>query len=67
MPKMKTNSSAKKRMKVSSKGKIMRRQAMEAHLRGKMSAKRRRKLDGEPSGSRASPASPSLAHAARQR
>ncbi len=44
MPKMKTNSSAKKRMKVSSKGKIMRRQAMEAHLRGKMTAKRRRKL-----------------------
>ncbi|MGA0122965.1 MAG: 50S ribosomal protein L35 [Gaiellales bacterium] len=44
MPKVKTNSSAKKRMKVSSKGTITRRQAMEAHLRGKMTAKRRRKL-----------------------
>lgn len=44
MPKIKTNSSAKKRMKVSSAGVITRRQAMESHLRGKMSAKRRRKL-----------------------
>jgi large subunit ribosomal protein L35 len=44
MPKVKTNSSAKKRMKVSSKGTITRRQANEAHLRGKMTAKRRRKL-----------------------
>ena len=44
MPKIKTNSSAKKRMKISSKGKISRRQAMESHLRGKMTAKRRRKL-----------------------
>ncbi|MBM3680945.1 MAG: 50S ribosomal protein L35 [Actinobacteria bacterium] len=44
MPKVKTNSSAKKRMKVSGKGKIARRQAMESHLRGKMTAKRRRKL-----------------------
>ena len=44
MPKVKTNSSAKKRMKVSGTGKIARRQAMEAHLRGKMTAKRRRKL-----------------------
>lgn len=44
MPKMKTNSSAKKRMKVHAGGKITRRQAMESHNRGKMSAKRRRKL-----------------------
>jgi large subunit ribosomal protein L35 len=44
MPKVKTNSSAKKRFKVSAKGKITRRKAMESHLRGKMSPKRRRKL-----------------------
>ena len=44
MPKMKTNSSAKKRMKVHAGGKITRRQAMESHNRGKMSAKRIRKL-----------------------
>jgi large subunit ribosomal protein L35 len=44
VPKMKPNSSAKKRFKVSAGGKIKRRQAMESHLRGKMSAKRRRKL-----------------------
>ena len=44
MPKMKTNSSAKKRMKVTGTGKIKRRQAMESHMRGKMSPKRRRKL-----------------------
>jgi len=44
VPKMKPNSSAKKRFKVSATGKMKRRQAMEAHNRGKMSAKRRRKL-----------------------
>ena len=44
MPKMKPNSSAKKRFKVTAGGKIKRRQAMESHMRGKMSAKRRRKL-----------------------
>ena len=44
MPKMKTHSSAKKRLKVTAGGKVIRRQAMESHLRGKMSAKRRRKL-----------------------
>ena len=44
MPKVKTNSSAKKRMKLSSKGTITRRKANEAHLRGKMTAKRRRQL-----------------------
>ncbi len=44
MPKVKTHSSAKKRMKITANGKIKRRQAMEAHLRGKMSPKRRRKL-----------------------
>ncbi len=44
MPKIKTNSSAKKRMKVTATGKIKRRQANESHLRGKMSPKRSRKL-----------------------
>ena len=44
MPKIKVNSSAKKRMKVTAGGKIKRRQAMESHMRGKMSAKRRRRL-----------------------
>jgi large subunit ribosomal protein L35 len=44
VPKMKPNSSAKKRFKLTAGGKLKRRQAMEAHNRGKMSAKRRRKL-----------------------
>ena len=44
MPKIKTNSSAKKRIKVTAGKKLIRRQAMESHLRGKMSSKRRRAL-----------------------
>ena len=44
MPKVKTNSSAKKRIKVTANGALKRRQAMESHLRGKMSPKRRRRL-----------------------
>jgi large subunit ribosomal protein L35 len=44
VPKTKTNSSAKKRIKVTANGKLKRRQAMESHNRGKMSAKRRRKF-----------------------
>jgi large subunit ribosomal protein L35 len=44
LPKVKSHSSTKKRFKVSSAGTVTRRQAMEAHKRGKMSAKRRRKL-----------------------
>ena len=44
MPKMKANSSAAKRIKVTAGGKIKRRKGMESHNRGKMSAKRRRKL-----------------------
>ena len=44
MPKQKTNSSAKKRIKVSAGGKLTRRQAMESHNRGKKSPKRRRKF-----------------------
>jgi large subunit ribosomal protein L35 len=41
---MKPNSSAKKRFKLTASGKLKRRKAMESHLRGKMSPKRRRKL-----------------------
>jgi large subunit ribosomal protein L35 len=44
VPKIKTNSSAKKRIKMTAGGKLVRRKAMESHLRGKMSAKRRRAL-----------------------
>ena len=44
MPKMKANSSAAKRIKVTAGGKLKRRKGMESHNRGKMSAKRRRKL-----------------------
>jgi large subunit ribosomal protein L35 len=44
LPKVKSHSSTKKRFKVSAAGTITRRQAMEAHKRGKMSAKRRRRL-----------------------
>ncbi len=44
MPKVKTHASAKKRIKLTGTGKLKRRQAMESHLRGKMSPKRRRKL-----------------------
>ena len=44
MPKMKPNSSAAKRIKVTAGGKLKRRKGMESHNRGKMSAKRRRKL-----------------------
>jgi large subunit ribosomal protein L35 len=44
MPKMKANSSAVKRIKITAGGKLKRRKGMESHNRGKMSAKRRRKL-----------------------
>jgi large subunit ribosomal protein L35 len=44
VPKVKTNSSAKKRIKVTAGGKLLRRHAMESHLRGKKSAKLRREL-----------------------
>lgn len=44
MPKQKTNSSAKKRLKVTGTGKILRRHAMKSHNLEKKSAKRKRRL-----------------------
>jgi large subunit ribosomal protein L35 len=45
MPKMKTHSGAKKRFKLTSKGKVRARHAMKSHILGKKNAKRRRRLD----------------------
>jgi large subunit ribosomal protein L35 len=45
MPKMKTHSGAKKRFKVSPKGKVRGRHAMRSHILGKKNAKRLRRLD----------------------
>jgi large subunit ribosomal protein L35 len=45
MPKMKTHSGAKKRFKLTSKGKVRARHAMKSHILGKKSSKRRRRLD----------------------
>ena len=42
MPKQKTNSAAKKRFKVTGKGRILRRHAMKSHNLEKKTAKRRR-------------------------
>ena len=42
MPKQKTNSSAKKRFKITGTGKILRRHAMKSHNLEKKSAKRKR-------------------------
>ncbi len=42
MPKQKTNSSAKKKFKVSGTGKLLRRKAMQSHNLEKKTAKRRR-------------------------
>jgi large subunit ribosomal protein L35 len=47
MPKMKTHSGAKKRFKVTKKGKVIGRHAMTSHILGKKSAKRKRRL-GQP-------------------
>ena len=44
MPKMKTHSGAKKRFKVTPKGKVMGRHAMTSHILGKKSPKRKRRL-----------------------
>lgn len=44
MPKMKTNSSAKKRFKVTAKGKIKRKHAFKSHILTKKSKKRKRAL-----------------------
>jgi large subunit ribosomal protein L35 len=45
MPKMKTHSGAKKRFRLTSKGKVVGRHAMKTHILGKKSAKRKRRLD----------------------
>ena len=45
MPKMKTHSGAKKRFKVTAKGKLRGRHAMTSHMLGKKSAKRKRRLE----------------------
>ena len=42
MPKVKTNSGAKKRFKLTGTGKLLRRHAMRSHNLGKKSAKRKR-------------------------
>ncbi len=44
MPKMKTNSSAKKRFKLTGTGKIARKSAFKSHILTKMSTKRKREL-----------------------
>lgn len=44
MPKMKTNSSAKKRFKLTGTGKIKRKNAFMSHILTKMSTKRKRNL-----------------------
>ena len=45
MPKMKTHSGAKKRFKLTAKGKVKARHAMRSHILGKKNSKRRRRLD----------------------
>ena len=47
MPKMKTDSGAKKRLKVTGTGKLKRRQAFLNHLLEKKSSSRKRRLSGE--------------------
>ena len=42
MPKQKTNSAAKKRFKITGKGRVLRRHAMKSHNLEKKTAKRRR-------------------------
>ncbi len=44
MPKMKTHSGAKKRFRVTAKGKLRGRHAMTSHILGKKSARRKRRL-----------------------
>jgi large subunit ribosomal protein L35 len=44
MPKMKTHSGAKKRFKVTAKGKVKARHAMTSHILEKKNAKRKRRL-----------------------
>jgi large subunit ribosomal protein L35 len=45
MPKVKTHSGAKKRFKITAKGKVRGRHAMRSHILGKKNSKRRRRLD----------------------
>jgi large subunit ribosomal protein L35 len=45
VPKVKTHSGAKKRFKISPRGKVRGRHAMRSHILGKKNAKRRRRLD----------------------
>lgn len=47
MPKMKSNSGAKKRFKVTGSGKIKRKKAYKGHILTKKSSKRKRKLGKE--------------------
>ena len=47
MPKLKTHKGARKRFKVTAKGKIMRRHAYRSHLLAKKSSKRKRRLEEE--------------------
>jgi large subunit ribosomal protein L35 len=47
MPKMKSHSGAKKRFKLTAKGKVKARHAMRSHILGKKNAKRKRRLDGD--------------------
>jgi large subunit ribosomal protein L35 len=44
MPKMKTHSGAKKRFRLTAKGKLRGRHAMTSHMLGKKSSKRKRRL-----------------------
>ena len=46
MPKMKTHSGAKKRFRLTAKGKVRARHAMRSHILGKKNAKRKRRLEG---------------------
>jgi large subunit ribosomal protein L35 len=45
MPKMKSHSGAKKRFRLSAKGKVRARHAMRSHLLGPKNAKRKRRLE----------------------
>ena len=47
MPKMKSHSGAKKRFKLTAKGKVKARHAMTSHILGKKSAKRKRRLGND--------------------
>jgi large subunit ribosomal protein L35 len=47
MPKMKTHSGAKKRFKITGKGKLRARHAMTSHILEKKNAKRKRRLSND--------------------